>query len=300
MFEHSERYDLLAERANLDLDISERYCTAITRAEAKNFYWGFISLPFEQRIAIYALYTFAREIDDEVDDQNRSRDNLAKRLEAQRERVHRCVRGQYEDPVMHVLSRAVERFGIPEVELQWLIDGVEMDVEPHEYESWEQLRNYCRLVAAVVGRMCVRIFGFDNPKALDLAEELGVSLQLINVLRDVREDLSMGRVYLPREDRVRFGVDETVLRQGGPAWHELVQFEAERAIALYESGLEVVRYIPRRPGVCVRSMAGIYRGILDRILEDPERPLRERISLSTPQKLGVVVKSWLAAPTVHA
>jgi 15-cis-phytoene synthase len=300
MFEHSERYDLLAERANLDLDISERYCAAMTRSEAKNFYWGFISLPFEQRIAIYALYTFAREIDDEVDDVSRSRENLAQRLQAQRERVHRCVRGQYGDPVMHVLSRAVERFGIPENELQWLIDGVEMDVEPRDYGSWEELRAYCRLVAAVVGRMCVRIFGFDDPKALDLAEDLGVSLQLINVLRDVREDLAMGRIYLPREDRDRFGVDETVLRSGGAPWHDLVKFEAERAIALYESGLEVVRYIPRRPGVCVRSMAGIYRGILDRIVEDPERPLRERISLSTPQKLGVVVKSWLAAPTVHA
>lgn len=300
MFEHSERYDLLAERGTLDLDISERYCAAITRAEAKNFYWGFISLPFEQRIAIYALYAFAREIDDEVDDPNRSRENLALRLEAQRERVRRCVRGQYEDPVMHVLSRAVERFDIPEIELQWLIDGVEMDVEPREYETWAQLRDYCRLVAAVVGRMCVRIFGFEDARALVLAEELGVSLQLINVLRDVREDLSMGRIYLPREDRERFGVDEVILQSGGAAWHELVKFEAERAIELYENGLDVVRYIPRRPGVCVRSMAGIYRGILDRILEDPERPLRERISLSTPQKLGVVVKSWLAAPTVHA
>jgi 15-cis-phytoene synthase len=300
MFEHSERYDLLAENAQLDLDLSERYCAAMTRAEAKNFYWGFISLPFEQRIAIYALYTFAREIDDEVDDPNRSRENLSHRLEAQRARVHRCVRGQYEDPVMHVLSRAVERFGIPEIELQWLIDGVEMDVEPREYATWDQLRDYCRLVAAVVGRMCVRIFGFDDEKALELAEELGVSLQLINVLRDVREDLAMGRIYLPGEDRERFGVDRSVLQHGGAAWHDLVRFEAERAIALYESGLEVVRHIPRRPGVCVRSMAGIYRGILDRILEDPERPLRERISLSTPQKLGVVVKSWLAAPTVHS
>jgi phytoene synthase len=300
MFEHSERYDLLAERAHLDLDVSERYCAAITRSEAKNFYWGFISLPFEQRIAIYALYAFAREIDDEVDDPTRSRENLALRLEGQRERVRRCVRGQYEDPVMHVLSRAVERFGIPEVELQWLIDGVEMDVEPREYATWNQLRAYCRLVAAVVGRMCVRIFGFDDAKALERAEDLGVSLQLINVLRDVREDLAMGRIYLPREDRERFGVDGTILRDGGPAWHELVKFEAERAIALYEIGLDVVRYIPRRPGVCVRSMAGIYRGILDRILEDPERPLRGRISLSTPQKLGVVVKSWLAVPTVRA
>lgn len=295
MFE-SQRYEDVATAPGLDLELSEAYCTALTRAEAKNFYWGFISLPAEQRIAIYALYAFAREIDDEVDDQRRSRENLGARLAAQRERVRRCARGEYDDPVMHVLSRAVERFGIPESELQGLIDGVEMDVEPREYETWEDLRAYCRLVAAVVGRMCVRIFGYSAPEALDRAEELGISLQLINVLRDVREDAGMGRVYLPREDRERFGVTFDRIREGrgGGGWGELVAFEAERALGLYESGLRVVHFVPHRAGVCIRSMAGIYRGILDRILADPERPLHERISLSTPQKLHVVLRSWLA------
>lgn len=295
MFE-SRRYDVATERPGLDIELSETYCSAITRAEAKNFYWGFISLPPEQRIAIYALYAFAREIDDEVDDPHRSRANLANRLAAQRDRVHRCMLGDYADPVMHVLSRAVDRFGIPEVELQGLIDGVEMDVEPREYPTWEDLRGYCRLVAAVIGRMCVRIFGYTDPQALDRAEDLGVSLQLINVLRDVREDAAMGRVYLPREDRERFGVDVAQLRatDASAEWERLVRFEADRAIGLYETGLTVVQYIPHRAGVCVRSMAGIYKGILDRILADPGRPLRERVSLSAADKLGVVVRSWLA------
>ncbi|HEY9086163.1 MAG TPA: squalene/phytoene synthase family protein [Candidatus Tyrphobacter sp.] len=296
MLEDSQSYDRAGDRNGLDIEFSERYCTAITRTEAKNFYWGFISLPSEQRIAIYALYAFAREIDDEVDDQSRSRDNLSERLTAQRERVRRCMRGDYTDPVMHVLSRAVDRFGIPENELQGLIDGVEMDIEPREYATWEELRGYCNLVAAVVGRMCVRIFGYRDPQALDRAEELGVALQLINVLRDVREDAAMGRIYLPREDRERFGIDAHVLRDGerNAAWHALVAFEAARALELYATGLEVVQYIPRRAGVCVRSMAGIYRGILEKILADPDRPLRERVSLSAPEKLRVVLRSWLA------
>jgi len=247
-------------------------------------------------IAIYALYAFAREIDDEVDDQQRSRDNLGARLAAQRDRVRRCVRGDYADPVMHVLWRAVERFGIPESELQGLIDGVEMDVEPREYATWGDLRGYCRLVAAVVGRMCVRIFGYSDAQALDRAEELGVSLQLINVLRDVREDAAMGRVYLPRDERDRFGVTPEQLRAGesSDGWRRLVEFEAARALDLYGTGLRVVQYIPHRAGVCVRSMAGIYRGILDRILGDPDRPLRERVSLSATAKLCVVLQSWLA------
>lgn len=295
MFE-SQRYDLAGVRSTLDIEVSEAYCSALTRAEAKNFYWGFISLPSEQRIAIYALYAFAREIDDEVDDQQRSRTNLAARLAAQRDRVSRCVRGDYSDPVMHVLSRAIERFGIPESELQGLIDGVEMDIEPREYATWEDLRGYCRLVAAVVGRMCVRIFGYSDAQALDRAEELGISLQLINVLRDVREDAAMGRIYLPRDERERFGVTPEHLRDGvnGDGWTRLVEFEAERALGLYGTGLRVVQYIPHRAGVCVRSMAGIYRGILDRIIADPQRPLRERVSLSASAKLRVVVRSWLA------
>jgi phytoene synthase len=300
VFEDSRRYDLLEERRLFDLDESERYCAAITRAEAKNFYWGFISLAYEQRMAIYGLYAFAREIDDEADDPSRPKESLERRLAAQRRRISRCVRGYYEDPVMHVLSRAVERFAIPEYELQGLIDGVAMDLEPREYATWDELRGYCRLVAAVVGRMCVRIFGYSDAQALELAEELGVSLQLINVLRDVREDLSMGRIYLPREDRERFGVTEDVLRGNGDerVWRALVEFEAQRAIGLYNRGISVVRYIPHRAGVCVRSMAGIYRGILDRIVADPQRPLRERISLSAREKLGVVLRSWLAPATL--
>lgn len=295
MLEESQRYEARAHGGQLNLKEAERYCAHVTRVEAKNFYWGFISLPRDQRIAIYALYAFARQIDDEVDDQSRARENLATRISAQRERIRRCMRGDYADPVMHVLSGVVDRFSIPEVELQGLINGVEMDVKPREYATWEELRGYCSLVAAVVGRMCVRIFGYRDPQALDRAEELGLALQLINIMRDVREDAAMGRIYLPREDRERFGVDDRTLREGrlGTAWQALVAFEAARVLDLYGSGLEVAQYIPYRASVCVRSMAGIYRGILEKILADPDRPLRERVSLSTPEKLGVVVRSWL-------
>lgn len=295
MFERSRVEAWPDSNPPLDLEESRRYCAALTRAEAKNFYWGFLSLPYEQRMAIYGLYAFAREVDDEADDPSRPRENLSQRLEIQRERVRRCARGEYDDPVMQVLALVVRRFEIPEIELQWLIDGVEMDVEPREYATWQDLRGYCRLVAAVIGRLCVRIWGYDDPQALDRAEELGVSLQLINVLRDVREDLTLGRVYLPREDRERFGVDGAALEGNGRngAWRDLVRFEAERAIELYESGLRVVDFIPYRAGVCVRSMAGIYRAILDRILAEPDRPLHSRVSLTLPQKLGIVARSWL-------
>ncbi len=279
----------------LDLRSSERCCGELARRNAKNFYWGFISLPHEQRTAIYALYDFARQVDDDVDEHVGT--DLRARLEASRLRIHRCMRGEYSDPVTQVLSRAIARYGIPELELQELIDGVETDLNRSRYATWPDLRAYCRLVASVVGRMCVRIFGFSEAVALDFAEDLGVALQLTNILRDVREDALRGRIYLPQDELARFGIAESDLLEGrrGPAWPQLVRFQADRAARLYASGLRLLEYIPRRSAVCVKTMAGIYARILAKIEADPWLPLSTRASLNHMEKLHVVVESWLQA-----
>ena len=287
-------------RARRVEDESEKFCRQMARREAKNFYWGFISLPRDRRIAIYALYDFARQVDDDVDGASRA-DVIPQRLAVQRERVRRCMQwsaaGELgaSDPVMQVLSRAVRRYGIPESELQALIEGVERDCTRMRYETWEDLREYCNLVASVVGRMCVRIFGFTESEALERADELGLALQLTNILRDVREDAEMGRIYLPREDLRRFGIsDEAMLRgEPGDGWRDLIEFETRRARSLFENGYQVLRYIPRRAAACVQTMAGIYEGILEKIERDPELPLRERAALSKGEKLRVVLGSWL-------
>ena len=245
---------------------AERFCRDMARREAKNFYWGFISLPYHQRIAIYALYDFARQVDDEADAHGDLPD-LPGRIAAHRERIANCVRGVYgDDPVMQVLGAAVKRFSIPERELQLLIDGVEMDETHRRYETWEELREYCNLVASIVGRMCVRIFGFRDPVALERADDLGIALQLTNILRDVREDAGMGRIYLPLEDLRRFEIGEDALMSGfpGPRWNELIAFEVARARECFASGYQVLDYIDRRPAMCVRTMAGIYEQILGR------------------------------------
>lgn len=280
---------------------AERFCREMARREAKNFYWGFISLPHDQRMAIYALYDFARQVDDEVDGAPRP-DLIPGRLAAQRERVRSLGRAlgssipRYDDdPVMQVLSKAVKRYAIPESELQELIDGVERDCTQTRYETWDDLREYCRLVASVVGRMCVRIFGFTDDAALSRADDLGLALQLTNILRDVREDAEMGRVYLPQEEIRRFGITEdAMLRvQPGEGWNALVKFQSQRARQLFEAGYEVIRYIPRRPAACVQTMAGIYERLLRKIERDPQLPLRERAALSRGEKLQVVLESWL-------
>jgi squalene synthase HpnC len=305
-------------RSDGSLAAAERYCQRMARREAGNFYWGFIALPRTQRISIYALYDFARQIDDATDgpgatdagvwlDVSSGRhdserlpaDGTARaQLELQRRRLRRALAGDPAgDPVMQVLARAVQRHSIPASELEELVNGVEMDLHQNRYATWEELRGYCQLVAGVVGRMCVRIFGFDSDDALERADSLGAALQLINILRDVREDASLGRVYLPLDDLARFGVSETSLLAGRPdgAWTSLVEFEAARARRLYASGIQVCEHIPGPARACVRTMAGIYSGILDRIEAEPELPLRQRVRLSSGEKAGVMLRSWMSS-----
>ncbi len=276
---------------------AERFNREMAKREAGNFYWGFISLGYHERMAIYALYNFARQVDDEADAVGL--DNLPARLAAHRQRISRCIRGEYgEDPILRVLSEAVQRYSIPERELQMLVDGVEMDFTQSRYETFEELRGYCNLVASVVGRMCVRIFGFTDPVALDRADDLGLALQLTNILRDVREDaVEMKRIYLPQDELRKFGIPEAALAEGEiyPGWDGLIAESVARARTYFASGYEVLRYIPRRPAACVQTMAGIYEELLKKIERDPGLPLRARAALSKTEKLRVVVRSWLSS-----
>src|SRR5579863_2499288 len=280
---------------------AERFNRDMARREAGNFYWGFISLGYHERMAIYALYNFARQVDDEADGMKAS-DGLAalpERLKHHRERISQAARGEYgDDPILRVLSEAIERYRIPEQELQMLVDGVEMDFGHSRYATFEDLSHYCNLVASVVGRMCVRIFGFSDPIALERADDLGLALQLTNILRDVREDaVDMQRVYLPQDELARFGVPESALFDGSivAGWNDLIAYHAERARRYFITGYEVLHYIPRRPAACVQTMAGIYEELLKKIEREPALPLRERAALSKTEKLRVVVRSWLSS-----
>ena len=292
MSEVRERSEVVVGAPAAELREAERYCQEMARREAKNFYWGFISLPPEQRVAIYALYDFARQVDDEVD--SAGRPHLETSLEGHRLRARECVRGRWSDPVTMVLTRAVQRYAIPESELLALIDGVQMDFTHSRYATWAELEGYCRLVASTIGRMCVRIFGFEDPSALEHADELGIALQLTNILRDVKEDGELGRVYLPQDELERFGVSDAGLLAGqpGPNWEALVAFEAARAREYFRGGLRVLEQIPRRPAACVKTMAGIYQRILGLIERQPRLPLRRRASLSSGAKLALVLRSW--------
>jgi 15-cis-phytoene synthase len=279
---------------------AERACQRLARTNAANFYWGFIALPRAQRTAIYALYDFARQVDDAVDSPADA--DPRARLVKVRLRLLRALAGEPDDDVTTVLARAVARHRIPLAELEGLVDGVECDLTTRRYATWDDLAAYCHLVASTVGRMCVRIFGFDDEVALRHADDLGLAMQLTNILRDVRGDLELGRVYLPADELTAYGITEAQLAgaEPSPGWPDFVDFQAQRARRLFAAGLRVERHIPARAGICVRTLAGLYQRILAEIEEHPDIPLQRRLSLAPSRKAAVLLRATLPRGTRHA
>ncbi len=294
-------------------------CEAITREQAGNFFYGIRLLSGERRRAMCAVYAFARRVDDIGDGSLTDAEKLA-RLDAEAAMLAALVRGEHpEEPVALALSDAVSRFGVPLDALQALIEGVRMDVAGVSYESFEELVLYCRRVAGAIGRACLAIFGLregaepDMQAAGALADDLGVALQLTNILRDVREDAQNGRIYLPGEDLRRFGLPagEQALaapallealghaagpgQEGAEAFAQLVHMEAERAREWFARGMELVGLLDRRSGACVLAMAGIYRRLLERIDAQPAGVLAGRMSVPAREKALVAVRGLLGA-----
>ena len=283
-----------------------RYCESVTRVQAANFFYGIRLLPGERRRAMCAVYAFARRVDD-IGDGTLEREEKLRRLDEQARAIAAIAAPAGVDLVMVALADAQRRFPLPDDALRELIEGVRMDVAGTTYESFEELVVYCRRVAGGIGRLCLAIFGLrgdaraDTARAQRLADELGVALQLTNILRDVREDAENGRVYLPGEDLRRFGAVVTVGSSDAlladPEQRErlcaLVRFECERARAWFDRGIALTRMLDRRSAACVLAMAGIYRRLLDRIEEHPEDALRGRMSLPAHEKAWVAARGML-------
>jgi 15-cis-phytoene synthase len=300
--------------AGVSLRDAYRHCEAVTRSQAGNFYWGIRLLPRERRQAMCAVYAFARRVDD-IGDGTLAEARKLRGLEAEAEALARLPASPGADPVMIALADAYVRFPLPPDALPALIEGVRMDVEGAAYESFDELVLYCRRVAGAIGRACLSIFRLRDPEGTDrahadaLADDLGVALQLTNILRDLREDAENGRVYLPAEDLWRFGVIAKGSGGGAEAiasgargtgaaaeWVDgLVRFEADRAQHWFGRGIALASLLDRQSAACVLAMAGIYRRVLERIAADPERVLRERVSLSPREKALVATRSLLGA-----
>ena len=266
-----------------------RECERITREQARNFSWGIRLLPGPKRTALSAVYALARRIDDIADGAGSPDEKLRGLAQARADLA--AVGSARDDPVLVALADAAARFPVPLDAFGDLIDGAEMDVRGTRYETFDELVVYCRRVAGSIGRLSLGIFGAsDLERAGDLGDDLGVALQLTNILRDVREDWQDGRVYLPRGDLVRFGVEPPELSP------ELIRFEAARAQEWFDRGLELLPLLDRPSAASVSAMAGIYRRLLERIAREPELVLRdERLSLTGWEKGWVAARSLAGA-----
>jgi 15-cis-phytoene synthase len=280
----------------MELTEAYRECERITWSQARNFAYGIRLLPPDKRRGLAVVYAFARRIDDIGDGTMPAGEKIAA-LEAARGQIRDLARPPADDPVLVALADVQRNFPVPMPAFGELIDGCVADVRGTSYQTFDDLLWYCRCVAGSIGRLSLGIFGTRpgaDPKgqAADLADALGVALQLTNILRDVREDHQNGRVYLPAEDLAKFDCDPEFLDQPAPpGFTRLVEFEAERARDWYATGWKLLPVLDRRSAACTGAMAGIYRRLLDRIAADPAAVLRGRTSLSGREKATVALRA---------
>jgi 15-cis-phytoene synthase len=270
------------------MSVQEAYAEVgrITRREAKNFAYGIMVLPRAKRQAIAAIYAFARSVDDVADGQL-----AVEEKRARLEELRAALSDDPADPVFVALRDARERYAIPREPFEALIDGGLQDLEQSIYRDFDELRGYCEKVAGAVGLACVPVYGSsDTEHALTYASQLGIALQLINIIRDVDEDRRLGRVYLPQDDLAAFGVEELA---PSTQFRALMAFEAERARAHLAEGLLLLDSLDRRSALCVGTFAGLYRETLDRIEAGGFDVFGEKTRLSTPRKLAVVARGLL-------
>ena len=263
-------------------------CRRIARESGSSFYAGMRLLPAARRPALYAVYALARRIDDVADGPLAADEKLA-RLSALRGELAAADRSS--DLVFVAVADAARRFPIPLDAFEDLLDGAEADVRGTSYETFAELERYCRRVAGSIGRLSLGIFdASDRRAASPLADDLGVALQLGNILRDLGDDLRNGRAYLPAEDLARFGCTLGDGAIEGPA-ELLVAFEAERALGWLGRGLALVPLLDRRSATCVLAMTGSYRRLIERIADDPALALRSRVALPAWEKQLVLARS---------
>ncbi len=288
-------------------------CREITKDQARNFYYGIRLLPADKRNALCAVYALARRIDDIGDGDlpidgktaaiaqlrvslDELGDSSAATSTSASSPVHAGGPSGW-DPVLVAVADASRRYPIPLGAFDELVDGVEMDIIGRTYATFDELVDYCRCVAGSVGRLCLGIFGTSpHPDASRYANTLGIALQQTNILRDIREDLLNGRVYLPKEDLHAFGVElaldeHGVLVDTDGSLSALIRFSARRAQEWYAEGLRLAPLLDRRSGACCTAMAGIYQRLLEIIAAQPSAVFAGRLSLSGRQKLRVAIRA---------
>jgi phytoene synthase len=286
------------------LDASFEHCRRVARERARNFYYSFLLLPKEQKDAMCAIYAFMRYSDDISDELDPPVEARRASLTRWRGALEDALNGKPgDDPILPAFQATVEKYRIPPDYFHDLMRGVESDLEPQRYETFDELYQYCYRVASVVGLTITHVFGFDDPKALGFAEKCGIGFQLTNILRDIPEDSGMGRVYLPDEDLTRFGLTrEELLASGGarpanPGFQQLMEFEWARANAYYKEAAPLLGLVRPASRPALWAMIAIYYGILRRIRQLEYDVYRTRARLTGWEKSRIVLRAmrnrWL-------
>jgi phytoene synthase len=294
----------------ISIDQAFERCESITRTEARNFYYGIRLLRPRKRAALCAVYALARRIDDVGDGDLPAADKLLALGQLRAEITALRVSGSHygADPVFTAIADLAQRMPLPLGAFEELVDGVEMDVRGRHYAGFDELVEYCRCVAGAIGRLCLAVFGTRSdpqldPRAAEYADALGIALQQINILRDIREDLGNGRIYLPQDDLDHFGVqlaldDHGCLVDNDQALSRLIRHSASRAYQWYAHGLRLIPLLDRRSAACCTAMSGIYVRLLERIVEQPNLVFDKRLSLSGWQKAEVAMWALVGSSPV--
>lgn len=278
------------------LEASYRYCRQVARKRAKNFYYSFLLLQKPQRDAMCAIYAFMRHCDDLSDDPaNNHRAKVSESIAMWRLELDRALAGEPgENPIWPAFSDSVRRYAIPHRFFHEMIDGITSDLEPQTIQTWDELYRYCYQVASVVGLTVIHVFGFRSIRALLLAEKCGIAFQLTNILRDVREDAEMGRVYLPAEDLTRFGVTVDQLRSGheDDNFRRLMGFEGSRARTYFDESAPLESLIDPKSRRSLWALRQIYLTLLARLERANYAVLERRINVPTPTKIALLLRAF--------
>ena len=275
----------------------DEYCRDRAAASGSSFYYSFLFLPPTQRSAITALYAYCREIDDAVDEVGDSTVAGAK-IDWWQTEVERLFAGTPQHPVTRALEPHVTAYGLTSERMLLVLEGMRIDLAQNRFIDFPSLARYCYLVAGVVGEMAAGIFGLSDEATYSYARQLGLALQMVNILRDVGEDARRGRIYLPMDDMQRFGVKAADILAGRyvKGFSELMNFEAQRARQAFADALAKlapVDYRAQRPGVV---MAAIYARLLDELARDDFQVLHQHISLTPIRKLSIAWRTWVFGP----
>ena len=282
-------------------------CKGITRTAAKNFYYAFLVLPRRKREALCAVYAFMRRCDDITDDPSLTISERRQKLDSWLDSLHRVQQGQpTDDAILLALTDAQRRHSIPAGLLDELAHGTAMDLDDAEnaagsgpptitYKTFDDLRVYCYRVASVVGLACIHVFGYRDPAAESLAERCGLAFQLTNIIRDVKEDAALGRVYLPQEDLAKFDLTAgDVLNSPDPVrLRPVLALEADRARELYASGQELIPYISEDSQPALWVLVTIYRRLLEKIAEKQYDVFTAKVSLKRREKIRILLKGFI-------